>query len=259
MPRSYRILPTLILWLCWTGAYASDPLPAIIDANREGNRSEADTQKTIDTLSDTRRVLFEEYDSLSRELASLSAHNAQLNRMLDDLDEQQRAGEQSLEKLSDTRREILPLLLAMMDWLEQLAQADLPFRVEQHRHELTELRRSLDRGDLDIGTRYQRVLEHYAQAVATGRRVEVHSGILPGGTSQVVDFLKVGRLALYYQSPDGKDSAYWDAARQQWQTLADDEGRSLANALRIVRKEAPPGLLHLPLPAASAIELRESP
>lgn len=258
MPRLYRGLAVLILPLCWITAHASEPLSTIIDINREGNQAEAEAQRQIDALSDTRRALFEEYDALGRELVSLSADNAQLQRMVDDQDDQRQAREQTLEKLTDTRREILPLLLAMVDWLEELARADLPVRVEERRHALVELQDSLDRGDLDLGARYERVLEHYAQAVADGQRVEVHSGALPGATAQVVDFLKVGRLALYYQSPDGQHSSYWDAARQQWVPLPEEENRELARALRVVRKEAPPDLLRLPLQAPSVIEQETS-
>lgn len=259
MPYVYRGPVALILWLYWIGANASDPLPVIIDANRQGNRAEAEVQREIDTLSDTRRALFEEYDTLSRQLASWSVYNAQLQRMLDDQDGQRQARELTLEELTETRREIVPLLLAMADWLEQLTLADLPFRMEERRQAVTGLRRALDRGDLDLGTRYDRLLEHYTQAMADGQRVEVYSGASPGNTEQVVDFLKVGRLALYYQSPDGRRSGFWDTARQQWVSLTKDENLALTRAMRIVRKETPPDLLRLPLRAPSAIGQEAAP
>lgn len=253
MPLLYRGPVVLILSLGWMMANAAEPLPNIIDANREGNRVEAEVQREIQTLSDARRALFEEYDALNRELASLSTNNTQLQRMLDDQDGQRRTRALTLEKLTETRREIVPLLLAMADWLEQLTRADLPYRVQERRQAVTELRQALDRGDLDLGTGYERLLDQYSQAMADGEQVEVYSDAAPANREQAVDYLQVGRLALFYQSPDGQHSGQWDVARQQWVKLDADQNRVLTRAMRIVRKETPPDLLHLPLPAATAI------
>lgn len=247
-------LVLLALLPVWTGALASDPLPTVIEANQVGNKAEAEVQRQIDALSDAQRVLFEEYDDLSREQALLATHNAQLQRMVDDQNAQLRVHQQALADLADTRREILPLVLDMVDWLDELVGADRPFRVDERRRDLAELRRFLDRGDLDLGARYERVLEHYEQALSDGQRVEAYAGKLPGDEARVVEFLKVGRLALYYQTPGGQDSAYWNAAQQRWMTLGDDDRRSLARAIRIVRNEAPPGLLQLPLDLPSRAE-----
>ncbi len=252
MPGKHPRLGALILSLSWTTAYAAEPLSEVFAANREGNRAEAQVQREINALSDSRRALFEAYDGLSRELASLSAYNIQLQRMLDDQREQRQTRKSTLEKLADTRREVMPLLLAMVDWLEKLASADLPYRLEEHPQAIAELRRDLDRGDLDLGTRYERVLERYTQALADGRQVEVYSGTSPSNTEEIVDFLKIGRLALFYRSPDGQHGGAWDAARQQWVHLGGDEMPALARAMRTVRKETPPELLRLPLQAPTA-------
>jgi len=254
MTHAYRGAIALALCLYSMMLYASDPLPKIIQTHREGNQAEVDVQREIDALSDRRRALFEEYDTLSRELNALSSNNAQLQRRLDDQGQQRQVREQALEELTKTRQEIEPLLLDMVGWLEQLAHADLPYRVQERQQAMVALQRDLDRGDLDLGARYERVLGHYSDAMARGREVDVDSGPSPDHPEHVVDFLKVGRLALYYQSPDGQRGGFWDAEGQQWDRLNKSENVALMRALRIVRQEMPPDLLRLPLQAPSAVE-----
>lgn len=247
-----NVLIALGLLFGSANAFATDLLPKIIDANRSGNSAEANTQRQIDALDDEQRQLFEEYDALSRELASLTSYNTHLQHMLDDQTIQRQKHLQTLENLAETRRQVLPLIIAMTDWLEQLAQAELPFHQEEHHQAIAELRQLLQRGDLDLGSRYQRVLDHYEHALTDGQRVETYTARL-GDTEQVVDFLKLGRLALYYQTTDSQHSAYWDATQQQWLALDAKYNDALTRAIRITRKEAAPGLLQLPLKAPAVL------
>jgi hypothetical protein len=69
------------------------------------------------------------------------------------------------------------------------------------------------------------------------------------GTERLVDFLRVGRVALLYRTLDGSDSGYWDQGRRQWISMGDDYSRAVADGLRIARKEAAPALIDVPIPA----------
>ena len=62
-----------------------------------------------------------------------------------------------------------------------------------------------------------------------------------------MDYLRVGRLALYYVSLDRSEAGLWQPATRQWQTLEGDAVDMLDFALRVARKQAPPNLLQLPL------------
>jgi len=64
----------------------------------------------------------------------------------------------------------------------------------------------------------------------------------------LVDFLSVGRLALYYQTLDGENSFLWLNDERRWQKLSSEINESITEDLRIARKEIPPGLMILPLP-----------
>jgi hypothetical protein len=65
-----------------------------------------------------------------------------------------------------------------------------------------------------------------------------------------VDLLRVGRVALFYRSLDGRQLGIWDTSQGGWETLPARWRQPLAKALRVARKQSAPDILTLPLPAA---------
>ena len=92
------------------------------------------------------------------------------------------------------------------------------------------------------------MLEAYRSEEEYGRTIETYRGELPGETSLTVDFLRLGRLALYYRTLDGEQCGRWQNGG--WETL--DSGRcgEIRKGVRIAGKRQAPDLLLLPLPAA---------
>jgi hypothetical protein len=68
------------------------------------------------------------------------------------------------------------------------------------------------------------------------------------GEQLSVEFLRLGRVALYFQSLDGKTSGYWNAQQDAWLALDADFNRSMAQAMRVAKNMTAPQLLQLPLP-----------
>ena len=55
-----------------------------------------------------------------------------------------------------------------------------------------------------------------------------------------------------YQTRDGNETGYWDNDKRDW-VLAPDLERSVAEGLRIARKQAPPNLMILPIHAPQEV------
>ncbi|WP_036497944.1 DUF3450 family protein, partial [Nitrosococcus oceani] len=72
------------------------------------------------------------------------------------------------------------------------------------------------------------------------------------GKPHTVDFLRVGRTALFFYTLDGKTSGRWNAHGQSWVVLPDHYRAAIAEGLLIARKQAPPDLLLLPIQAPEA-------
>jgi hypothetical protein len=127
---------------------------------------------------------------------------------------------------------------------------DVPFLKEERSRRLAHLRELMGRADVTNSEKYRRILEAYQIENDYGRTIEAYRGTLPDG--RTVDFLRVGRIALIYQSLDADESAVWDPAGDQWVELDSSYRMAIKQGLRIARKQSAPDLIRLPLPAAQA-------
>ncbi len=87
------------------------------------------------------------------------------------------------------------------------------------------------------------------QAVRSAER-PAEQGAARIDDAPTVDLLRVGRVALFYRSLDGRHLGAWDPAQGDWRPLPARWRQPLAKALRVARKQSAPGILTLPLPAA---------
>ena len=72
-------------------------------------------------------------------------------------------------------------------------------------------------------------------------------------TEQTVDFLRVGRTLLVYQSSDGSRTGWFNPDTRAFEDLNDDRFRmEVKNGLAIARNEKAPDLVMLPVPAPEA-------
>jgi hypothetical protein len=214
------------------------------------NRSAVASQEKIDKISRETRDLLEEY----RKLQDGSEYQAAYTRELEDLDrsQQQRIGElrQEIAQVRITRQRIVPLMRSMADALEKFVVLDLPFHHEDRINAVLQLKERLNRPELSASAKFRLLLEAYQLEQAYGSNLEAWRDSLEfQGRELSVEFLRVGRVAIYFQSLDGATSAYWDAALDEWIELDERYNRPLLQAMRVARNLTAPQLLHLPLVA----------
>ena len=81
-----------------------------------------------------------------------------------------------------------------------------------------------------------------------GQTIEAYEGVLTrGGREITVDYLHIGRVALYYIMLDRSEAGIWDQSKRAWVVLPQSMLDDLDYALRVARKQAPPDLMPLPL------------
>ena len=215
------------------------------------NSSAVHSQRKIDDLARETRILLEEYQSLKESAEYQSAYSRELQQ----LNEAQQAQIESLNRqiaqARVTRQRILPLMRSMADALEQFVVLDLPFHQEQRLGAVLQLKQRLDRPDLSVSARFRMLLEVYQLEQDYSSTVEAWRDVLEvDGESRSVEFLRIGRSLLYYQTLDRQASAYWDVTERKWQSLPEGHNRGLSRALRVARKEVAPQLLELPVAGA---------
>lgn len=236
-------------------AGAANAVESSITLQTETERANLRSQKRIDEIADQTSELLQAYRDTTRELESLRAYNAQLERMVASQQLSLESLQIQLNDVQITQREILPLLTRMVDTLAQFIELDKPFLIAERRGRVEALRALLDRADASVAEKYRRVLEAYQIETDYGRSVEAYRGILQTQDSErMVDFLRVGRIALFYRSLDGTDAGTWDPGSRSWQGLSGDYRGALKQAFAVARKQSAPELLILPLSAPTVTQ-----
>lgn len=244
----------LILVLAAPIMGAADPLNEAIETEVNTHKAAARSQKKIDQMSDQTRQMLEEYRQVTREIETLKTYNRHLKQLVSAQQEEKVSLAKQLDEIEVTRREIVPLMLRMVESLERFIQLDMPFLPQERQLRLTQLKEMMVQPDVTESEKFRRLLEAYQIENDYGRTIEAYRADLTlNGESRPVDFLRVGRVALFYQTLDASETGAWNKKKKQWERLSAEYRKSIRDGLRIARKEAAPDLLTLALPLPEAV------
>jgi hypothetical protein len=151
-------------------------------------------------------------------------------------------------------RQIMPLMIRMLDALERFVALDVPFLHEERTERVTRLRGIMERADVSSAEKFRRLTEAFQIEIDYGRTIEVYKTSLEiEGAALEVNMLRLGRIGLYYQTADASVTGMWDVEAKQWKPLGDGTSRNqVRQGLRIAEKQIAPELLLLPVPAPEA-------
>jgi len=217
--------------------------------NRDSERS----QQRVSSLAQQTQDLLYEYRAVVRETEALKIYNDNLERVVVDQRGEIQSINQQLEGLEETNRGVVPLMLEMIDVLDRIVEADIPFRIEERRARVERLRDMMDQAEVTASEKYRRVMEAYQGELEFGRTTEAYSEKLPT-TGQTVDFLRVGRTLLVYQSSDGAVTGWFNPGSRAFEELPDRYRLEVQDGLAIARNEKAPDLVMLPVPGPEAVQ-----
>ena len=230
---------------------ADETLNAILKVGEDKNVAAAKSQVKIDKLADQTRGLLQDYKTVSKQIDGLKVYNARLQKQIDNQMRRISDIELSISQVTVIQRQMTPLVIRMIDGLEQFVELDVPFHMDERRQRIAFLRNNLDRSDVSVAEKFRQVLEAYKIESEYGRKIDAYKGSVEiGGTERDVNFFRVGRIALLYQTTDTEVSGAWDQASRSWVELDSGEYRNaIMKGLRIARKEASIDVLALPIAA----------
>ena len=240
----------VLLFSVFGSALAASDLEIMVDAVKANNDKSAASQRKIDALSDKSRQLYDDYRLVVKEKESLEIYNKHVTTLVESQNNELVALQKQLDEVDVTSREIIPLLLRMLDSLDKFVELDIPFLVDERKKRLASLQNMMTRADVTVAEQYRRLMEAYLVELEYGRTIEAYeSQIELGGKMRSVNFLRVGRIMLAYQSPDKSVMGIWNNTSRQWAPLDSDYHSSITTGLRIARRQAAPDLIRLPLPS----------
>ncbi|GGA72937.1 DUF3450 domain-containing protein [Neiella marina] len=241
-PLSLALLSSMTL------AFSATAIDNSLEKQEAIDKSAAASQTRIDSMVDQTASDLQSYRIASQRLESLTIYNQQMAKLIDS--QQQEIGSISgqIAEIDNIETGALPLMLKMTETLGQLLEADVPFLTDERQERLENLRALIDRADVTAGEKYRRIMEAYQVEMEYGRTIEAYRGVLvKSGEPKTVDFLRLGRVGLYYQTLDGNESGRWNSALETWELLDSSYRTSVRDGLRMARKQTPPELLTLPV------------
>jgi hypothetical protein len=230
-------------------------LNQVTATNDAANDAAKASQQRIDNVAEQTDTLFSEYRVVIKESDGLRVYNKQLEKQIAYQMKEMEALRDSIDKVTVIERQIIPLMLRMVDGLRQFVELDVPFLEQERQERLENFDSMMDRADVSVAEKFRKVLEAYQIENEYGRTIEAYSGTLTiDGNPREVDFLRIGRVSLMYQTEDAQHSGIWDQTNRQWMPLSDKYRTPIKEGLRIARKEVAPNLLKLPVPGPKAAQ-----
>jgi hypothetical protein len=234
--------------LTFAGATQAAKLGDVLTASDQWLVAQVDSQKKVDGLAEERLSLADEYRNSLREADSLKLYVQQLKSQLRSQEAEKEVVRSEIREIARTNIEILPLMQDMLGTFGQFVELDTPFLIDERRERVKQLNEMMPRADVTVSEKFRRILEGYQVEIDYGKTIEGYRGKLEG---REVDFLRIGRVALMYQTADAKETGYWDREKKGW-VIDNSAAEGVKEGLKIARKQSSPDLMILPIQAASA-------
>lgn len=227
----------------------------ITDAGEARADAAAADQKRVEQIANQIDQLVADYQTEAKVVDGLKVYNGLLQRQVNNQVEEMDALRESIDNVALIERQIIPLMTRMIDSLEEFVQLDTPFLLEERNSRIERLRTMMERSDVTAAEKFRQVLEGYSIEMDYGRTIEAYKGSLEvGGRMQEVDFLRIGRVSLTYQTIGGNTTGGWDSSTGQWVELPPETYKSqVATGLKIARKQVAPDLLVIPVAAPTEV------
>nr|WP_320113851.1 DUF3450 domain-containing protein [uncultured Desulfuromonas sp.] len=155
------------------------------------------------------------------------------------------------EQMTLLRKELEPFLDSSVETLHNDVANDLPFLAQERSERLAFLDQSLTNPDLTLSEKLRRVLEALQVEADYGNTVEVTEQTLSlAGGDTMVQVLRLGRVGLFYLSPNGDKVGQWDQQERVWKPLPEEYRDTVRVTIDIIEQKRAAELIDLPLPEA---------
>lgn len=205
-------------------------------------------QKSIDKNESIKEELLNEYKYTTSAIKSTTIYNNQLSKIIDSQEEEIKSLNQQIIDIEQTQKNIFPLMIDMIKSLKILVQEDTPFLLEERTSRVKRLESILDKADIQTHEKYRLILEAFKVEYDYAKTIESYQEKL---NDKTYNFLRLGRVALYYQSLDLKEYGYYNKSTKSWEKIEDTKSKSnIRKAIKIAKKQQNVDFLNLPFLAA---------
>ena len=194
MKKHIRRLSTMVLAVAAAMLGAPVYATTLNDIFQVAERMNVNAKKSpakIDALNEATRQLLSDYKIVLKEIEGLRVYNRQLEKQISNQEKEMAQLSSSIDEVTVIERQITPLMLRMIDSLEQFVELDVPFLKQERRDRIERLREIMDRADVAVSEKFSQVLRAFQIENEYGRTMETYgTTIMLDGVERQVDMLK---------------------------------------------------------------------
>lgn len=212
-----------------------------VDVRQETQRQEDRWAEEQEELKARYRTAKADVEALERQKASLEKRDAALREQVAELN----------RRIDEADRLEAGLQSVMEETLERLAAfagEDLPFLPEERSQRIRNLRETLAQPNTSPGEKLRMLLEALQVEAEYGDTVETYQERIDvGGESLFADIFRLGRLSLFWMTPDGERVGEFDRVTGRWVELPERTRKSIRMAVEMAARQRPVELIRLPI------------
>ena len=139
--------------------------------------------------------------------------------------------------------------------IEKSIELDMPFHLAERKERVAFAKAAIDNPTVSPAEGLRQVLETFNVEMEYGRKLDNYKDTIEiEGQQREVNVLRVGRLALVYQSADESLTGAWDNNVDEWVPLDSSYRNPTRKGLRIANKLATVDMLELPIQNPEAVQ-----
>ena len=226
----------------------ADQIQPLLDIGEQRQNSEQVSQTKIDSMDDDTSLIINEFKTVSKQIEGLRVYNAQMRKQIERQEERLKEIDKTMKEAQVMQRQIPPFTRRMLAGIEKSIELDMPFHLAERKERIAFAKAAIDNPTVSPAEGLRQVLETFNVEMEYGRKLDSYKDTIEiEGQQREVNVLRVGRLALVYQSSDRSLTGAWDNKKQEWVPLDNSYRNPTRKGLRIANRLATVDMLELPI------------
>jgi len=246
--KRVAILGSAAVMLAVLSAPAQAQFKSALDTSQQTARDSAASQQRIDQLDDQTATLLNDYRANLKQLEAARRYNASLNRNIAAQEREITRLREDIDNVEGLQRAMQPLMEDMASRFGEVVNADLPFEVEDRAARAARISGLLDDPSMSAAQKYRLIIEAYQIEDEFGRTIGAYQGSIGSGDDELTgEFLRVGRIALIFKTPDDSVLRIYDKSQGDFVNLDRSYLQDVKFGLRMAKEQTAPDIMFVPV------------
>ena len=233
----------------------TDQIKPLLDVAGDRQKAEKASQAKIDQMDEQTSVIISEFKTVSKQIEGLRVYNAQMRFQIQRQEDRLKEIDRTLKEAQIMQRQVPPFTRRMLAGIEKSIELDMPFHLAERKERIAFAKAALDNPTVSPAEGLRQVFEAYEVEAEYGRKIDTYKDTIEiDGQPREVNILRVGRLALLYQTSDADETGAWNNKLRQWEELGGSYRNPARLGLRIANKLATVDMIEVPVQNAEVPE-----